>query len=114
MAGMGTEQHGWRRLSPPRAGGGAADPFAVSPFTRLARVHAFQVATDTLVTVSLARSPFFSIPSGAARDKVALYLLLTMAPFAVVAPLVGPAIDRIQGGGRFMMVIATGLRAMVC
>ena len=72
----------------------AADPFATSPFTRLARVHAFSVSTDTLVTVSLAGTLFFSIPSGAARDKVALYLLLTMAPFAVVAPLVGPAIDR--------------------
>src|SRR3954447_10444187 len=114
MAGVSTEQHGWRRLSPPRAGGVAADPFAVSPFTRLARVHAFSVATDTLVTVSLAGSLFFSIPSAAARDKVALYLLLTMAPFSVVAPLVGPAIDRLPGGRRLMVVLATALRALVC
>jgi hypothetical protein len=77
-------------------------------------VHAFSVATDTLVTVSLAGTLFFSIPSGTARDKVALYLLLTMAPFSVVAPLVGPAIDRIQGGRRLMVVVATGLRAIVC
>jgi len=114
MAGVSTEQHGWRKLSPPRAGGGAADPFAVSPFTRLARVHAFSVATDTLVTVSLAGSLFFSIPSAAARDKVALYLLLTMAPFSVVAPLVGPAIDRLPGGRRLMVVLVTALRALVC
>jgi MFS family permease len=92
----------------------AADAFTVTPFTRLARVHAFSVATDTLVTVSLAGTLFFSIPSGAARDKVALYLLLTMAPFAVVAPLVGPAIDRIRGGRRFMVVLAGALRAIVC
>jgi len=90
------------------------DPFATSPFTRLARVHAFSVSTDTLVTVSLAGTLFFSIPSGAARDKVALYLLLTMAPFAVVAPLVGPAIDRLSGGRRLMVVVASGLRALVC
>src|SRR6476469_9069787 len=114
MGGMSDAQPGWRKLSPPRAGGVAGDPFAVSPFTRLARVHAFSVATDTLVTVSLAGTLFFSIPSGAARDKVALYLLLTMAPFAVVAPLVGPAIDRIRGGRRFMVILATGLRSLVC
>jgi hypothetical protein len=91
-----------------------ADAFTVTPFTRLARVHAFSVATDTLVTVSLAGTLFFSIPSGAARDKVALYLVLTMAPFAVVAPLVGPAIDRIKGGRRFMVVLASAVRALVC
>ena len=37
-----------------------------------------------------------------------------MAPFAIVAPLVGPAIDRIRGGRRFMIVLATALRAVVC
>src|SRR5581483_4483416 len=102
----------WRPLSRPRRS--AADAFTVTPFTRLARVHAFSVATDTFVTVSLAGTLFFSIPSGAARDKVALYLLLTMAPFAIVAPLVGPAIDRISGGRRVMVVAACGLRALVC
>lgn len=91
----------------------AADVFETTPFTRLARVHAFQVATDTLVTVSLAGTLFFSIPSAQARDKVALYLLLTMAPFAVVAPLVGPAIDRVKGGRRLMVMAATGLRCLV-
>ncbi|MEY2432579.1 MAG: hypothetical protein QOC92_2304, partial [Acidimicrobiaceae bacterium] len=106
-------QEGWRKLAAPSRPL-ANDVFATSPFTRLARVHAFSVATDTLVTVSLAGTLFFSIPSGTARDKVALYLLLTMAPFSIVAPLVGPAIDRIQGGRRLMVVVATGLRAIVC
>ena len=80
------QREGWRSISSP-ARPLPADAFTTSPFTRLARVHAFSVATDTLVTVSLAGTLFFSIPSGAARDKVALYLVLTMAPFAVVAPL---------------------------
>ena len=31
------------------------------------------------------------------RGRVALYLALTMAPFAIVAPLLGPAIDRAKG-----------------
>src|SRR5437868_13899753 len=104
---------GWRPLASPSRPR-ASDAFATSPFTRLARVHAFSVATDTLVTVSLAGTLFFSIPSGAARDKVALYLLLTMAPFSVVAPLIGTAIDRLQGGRRLWLVVATGLRALVC
>src|SRR4029078_4047463 len=99
-------------MSAPRRS--AADAFAITPFTRLARVHAFSVATDTFVTVSLAGTLFFSIPSGAARDKVALYLLLTMAPFAIVAPLVGPAIDRIRGGRRLMVLLSCVLRAVVC
>src|SRR3954465_13788328 len=94
---MSEQQRGWRAMSAPIRGGNA-EAFATTPFTRLARVHACRVATDTLVTISLAGTLFFSIPSGTARDKVALYLLLTMAPFAVVAPLVGPAIDPPHAG----------------
>src|SRR4051812_42654839 len=99
---------GWQPLTAPKAG---AEGFHVSPFTRLARVHSSAVATDALIATSLAGSLFFSIPTGAARGKVALYLLLTMAPFAVIAPLVGPAIDRVKGGRRLMVIIATGIRA---
>jgi hypothetical protein len=90
------------------------DGFHASPFTRLARVHALSVATDALIATSLAGSLFFSIPTGAARGKVALYLLLTMAPFAVIAPLIGPAIDRIHGGRRLMVIVSAGTRAFVC
>ena len=44
-----------------------------------------------MFAVSLAGSLFFSISPTAAKDKVLLYLLLTMGPFAVVAPALGPA-----------------------
>src|SRR5262245_48307752 len=37
-----------------------------------------------------------------------------MAPFAIVAPLVGPAIDRIRGGRRLMVLLSCALRAGVC
>jgi Na+/melibiose symporter-like transporter len=94
--------------------GSAAEQFETSPFTKLARVHALSISCDALVTVSLAGSLFFSIPTGQAREKVTLYLLLTMAPFAIVAPLVGPAIDRIRGGRRLMVLLACALRAGVC
>ena len=86
----------------------------VEPFTRLARAHALSAAADTLVAIGLAGSLFFSISPDAARGRVALYLLLTMAPFAVVAPFLGPLIDRIRGGRRIMVIGSLGLRAGLC
>ena len=79
----------------------------VGPFVRLARVHAAATATDAVVAAALAGSIFFSISPDAARWRVALYLGLTMAPFAVVTPLIGPAIDRIPGGRRAMIFVTT-------
>src|SRR5580704_6016666 len=84
-----------------------------TPFGRLALLHVVMTAGDTLVTVSLAGSLFFSISPEAAKNKVILYLLLTMAPFAVVAPLLGPVIDRSRGARR-AVVVASGVgRAFV-
>ena len=45
---------------------------------------------------------------------MALYLALTFAPFVVVAPLIGPALDRAKGGRRFMVIGANALRAVIC
>jgi hypothetical protein len=45
---------------------------------------------------------------------VFLYLALTMAPLAVVAPFIGPALDRSVGGRRWMLVGVTAARALVC
>ena len=71
-------------------------------------------AGDTLVAMALSSSLFFSISPDAARGKVALYLALTMAPFAIVAPLLGPWIDRKQGGRRSMVLLSAGARAGLC
>ncbi len=106
-----TDSGGWRSISAPRAG---AEAFTVTSFSRLARAHAVAVAGDTLVTIALAGTLFFSIDPEAARGKVFLYLALTMAPFAVVAPLVGPALDRAAGGRRWMVIGSSALRACVC
>jgi hypothetical protein len=102
---------GWRPLPAPRKG---AEAFAVTPFGRLARAHAVAVAGDTLVAIALAGTLFFSIDVDQARGEVFLYLALTMAPFAVVAPLVGPALDRAAGGRRWMVIGSSALRAFVC
>jgi MFS family permease len=83
-------------------------------FERLTATHAVAVAGDTLITLALAGSLFFSISPTAARGRVALSLLLTMAPFAVVAPLLGPAIDRSRKGRRAMVVLSCLGRAAAC
>lgn len=83
-----------------------------SAFARLARTHALLTLADALVAMALAGSLFFSITPTAARGRVALSLVLTMAPFAVVAPLLGPAIDRSRSGRRIVVVVTSVGRAM--
>lgn len=71
------------------------------------------VAGEAAMTIALADSLFLSVSPDAARSKVILFLAVSMAPFIIVAPFVGPMIDRIRGGQR-MVVIAVGiLRALV-
>lgn len=84
------------------------------PFGRLALAHVLMTAGDTMFAVSLAGSLFFSISPTEAKDKVLLYLLLTMGPFAVVAPALGPVIDRSRGARRAMVVASALGRAVLC
>jgi len=84
------------------------------PFGRLALVQVLMLAGDTLVTISLADSLFFSISPHQAKSKVLLYLLLTLAPFAVVSPLLGPLIDRSKGARRATAVLSAVGRAVLC
>ena len=106
-----TDKPSWRSLHVTASD--AVRRMGDTPFGRLARLHAVLVAGDALVAIALAGSLFFSIDPGAARWRVAFYLLFTMAPFALVAPLVGPAIDRAKGGRRNMVILSAGLRALV-
>jgi hypothetical protein len=112
-----TRASGWLRdavsLSNDRRRSGQ-QAFSASPFSRLALTHALSLAGDALVTLALAGSLFFNISPHAARSRVALSLVLTMAPFAVVAPLLGPIIDRAKGGRRMMVLVAAGGRAVAC
>ena len=107
-----TPKAGWRQLGLPDRS--AAELMTLSPFARLARAHAATVAGDTSIAVSLAGSLFFSADPKAARTKVLAYLLLTIAPFAVVGPLIGPGIDRMPGGRRLMVIVGAFARAAVC
>src|SRR5271165_505704 len=83
-------------------------------FGRLALTHVLMTAGDTLFAVSLAGSLFFSISPTEAKDKVLLYLLLTIGPFAVVAPALSPLIDRSRGARRAMVVTSALGRAVLC
>lgn len=67
-------------------------------------------AVDSAMAVALANTLFFAAASGESKSKVALYLLITIAPFAVIAPLIGPALDRLQHGRRVALALSFGLR----
>ena len=101
-----TGQHRSRKV----AGPGLPPP---SAFQRLRRTHSLMVAGDTAMAIALADSLFLSISPDAARTKVILFLAISMAPFAVVAPLVGPFIDRVRGGQRMVVIWVGILRAVV-
>ena len=80
---------------------------------RLIELHAFNAAGDAAVAISLAGTLFFAQP-GEARGQVALFLGLTMLPFAVVAPLLGPFLDRFSHGRRWAIGRTMALRAFLC
>src|SRR5690349_21468645 len=48
---------------------------------------------DAFVAVALAGTLFFSASVEQARGQVALALLITIAPYAILAPLIGPLLD---------------------
>ncbi len=85
-----------------------------SGLARLLELNAFNAAGDAALTVSLAGTLFFTAPSDQARGQVALFLGITMLPFAVVAPLIGPFLDRFRRGRRWAIGITFALRAAGC
>jgi MFS family permease len=93
------EQKGPARRPPP------------SKFRRLATTHALMVGGDAAMVVALADSLFFDIDPTAARTRVLLFLALSFAPFLFVAPLIGPLIDRMPGGRRFVIQVVALCRA---
>jgi MFS family permease len=71
-------------------------------------------AGDALVTVALAGTIFFGLDVAQARGQVALYLLVTMAPFALIAPLIGPALDRMRSARRVAIAGTFLARGLLC
>ncbi|GAA3665413.1 MFS transporter [Nonomuraea antimicrobica] len=81
---------------------------------RLIELSAGNSASDALVTVALASTVFFGVPVGEARGSVALYLVITMVPFALLAPFVGPILDRFRSGRRYVMAGTLFGRGLLC
>ncbi len=82
-------------------------------FRALALSQAGSVAGDTLVTLALAGTLFFQVPSAEARSNVALYLLITLAPFAVLGPVLGAVFARFPTAYRGGLVLGAGSRVGV-
>ncbi len=89
----------------------AAEGADTSGLSRLIELGALNAAGDAAVAISLAGTLFFQIPTGEARGQVALFLGLTMLPFAIVAPLIGPMLDRFSHGRRWAIGVTMAARA---
>lgn len=91
----------------------SAEGAGESGLAKLIELHAVSSAGDMMVTVALASTIFFSVPTGEARGRVALYLLITMAPFVLLAPVIGPLLDRLPNGRRAAMAVSMLARAAI-
>jgi MFS family permease len=90
--------------------GGAGE----SGLARLLELHAFSTAGDAAIAVSLAGTLFFTVPTEQASGQVALFLAVTMLPFAIVAPLIGPFLDRFRRGRRWAIGTTMAIRGFCC
>ena len=108
--GTGRVVHGTgRRIRRATSAEGAGE----TGLAKLIELHAVNSFGDMLITIALASTIFFSVPTGEARGRVALYLLITMAPFALLAPVIGPLLDRVPHGRRAAMALSMLTRAML-
>lgn len=90
-----------------------AEGAAQSGLANLIDLNSINAAADALLTVALANTLFFSVDVNQARSRVAIYLLVTMAPFAVIAPVVGPVLDRFRHGRRYALAATHLARAFL-
>ncbi|MGI8881894.1 MAG: MFS transporter [Jatrophihabitans sp.] len=88
-----------------------ADGAGESGMTPLIWNQVLSFGADAMITVALAGTVFFSAAKSDQRGNVLGYLLITMAPFAVVAPVIGPVLDRFQHGRRGAMAVSAFGRA---
>jgi hypothetical protein len=126
-----TDRSDAHRRTTPAAGGRSSDPTGRTiggrltgsvrslfetggrGFRDLALTQVGSTAADTLVALGLAGTLFFSVPSAEARGNVAVYLLLTVAPFAVIGPTLGRILDRSPVATRLLLVGAAVGRAVL-
>ncbi len=83
-------------------------------FATLLELTAASGIGDAFVTIALAGTLFFSTSVGEARSKVAFALLITIAPYAILAPLIGPLLDRVKQGNKFVLSGTLLARGLLC
>lgn len=90
-----------------------ADGADRSGLTALTYATMMTYAVDAAVAVALANTLFFAAATAESISNVALYLAITVAPFAVVAPVIGPLLDRMQRGRRAALAVSFAGRAVL-
>lgn len=88
-----------------------ADGADRSGLTALTYATMMTYAVDAAVAVALANTLFFAAAKAQSITNVSLYLAITAAPFALIAPVVGPLLDRIQRGRRVALAVTFAGRA---
>jgi MFS family permease len=90
-----------------------ADGADRSGLTALTYATMMTYAVDAAVAVALANTLFFAAATAESKANVALYLVITVAPFAIVAPVIGPLLDRLQRGRRAALAVSFAGRAVL-
>lgn len=90
-----------------------ADGADKSGLTALTYATMANFALDAAIAVALANTLFFASATAESKSKVALYLLITIAPFALIAPVIGPLLDRLQRGRRLALASSYAVRVVV-
>ncbi len=65
------------------------------------------------MVVALADSFFFDVDPSGARSKVLAFLLVSFMPFLLIAPMIGPLIDRVRGGRRLIVQVVAASRIVI-
>jgi predicted MFS family arabinose efflux permease len=76
-------------------------------------LHLVSTAADTLIVTALASTIFFAVPTDQARSRVATSLVVTMVPFVLLAPVIGPLLDRVRHGRRYALAVTMVVRAFL-
>jgi Major Facilitator Superfamily len=69
---------------------------------------------DSFVVIALAGTLFFSATAEQARSRAAVALIVTIAPYAVLAPLIGPMLDRVRQGNKYILMGTLLARGLLC
>lgn len=83
-------------------------------FSTLLELTAVSGIGDAFVAVALAGTLFFSASVEDARGRAAFALLITIAPYAILAPLIGPLLDRVKQGNKFILSGTLLARGLLC